>query len=238
MVLKVRGKVGPLRSRRLLVPVRNNPNYVPNLRSRTVGLSQRQKKQVKRIINAEHEPKYILSASSYQYIDSNGWTLDLSPIAQGDTDVSRDGDQVRPRSLVFNYQIFLNNSTVTACQARVIIFRWIPFDTTAPTVADLLNSTGSNYSVMSTFVHDKRDNFEVLYDNYHMATTWLNGSSTQPYYKDINIPLTANKPIKFVAGSTVGENKIYALVICDVSSAQTTNRPQLSYYTQLNYIDN
>lgn len=196
------------------------------------------KRNVKRLIDKSKEPKYIASSATYQYVDSTGAIIDLTSIAQGDTDTTRDGDQCKLQRVTFNFQVFLNNAVITQAMVRVILFRWKNFDNAvAPLPGDvLLMGLGSINAPLSTYVHDTRENIEIIKDKTINVTTWSNGSSTMNFYCRLSKKL--NSLVRFVGATTSGEGKIFALLVADTAAGAAANRPQISYMTQMDFIDN
>ena len=60
----------------------------------------------------------------------------LTDIAQGDTDITRDGDQLYMGSITF-FKQWINADNVNTC--RFIVFQWFP--ATTPVGTDILNTS-------------------------------------------------------------------------------------------------
>lgn len=194
----------------------------PLSKSQTSAVTTLVKKQVKKMSEWKH-----LTTLSGVAVDTTGTVVDLSAVPQGDTDVSRDGDQLMASSISFRYHVTVADSyNIT----RVILFQWYP--QTNPGVSDVLN-VAAGLEVLSPYETDKASQFKILYDRSHTTNQPYSGGafSTQVVSKKIRIP---RSKMQFVAASTTGSNKIYALYISD--SAVATH-PQMSSVYKLNFRD-
>ena len=103
-------------------------------------------------------------------ISNLGSVGSLSSVPQGDSDTTRDGDQLTISSLEIRYNMFLNIVSAAATNPqeinnmRLIIFQWYPDST--PIVSDILLTT----HVLAPYQHDKRFMFKILYDKSHILT--------------------------------------------------------------------
>lgn len=188
------------------------------------------KKEVKQMIKSENakarELKFYNVDSSYSALLSySGVVEDISAMARGDSDSNRDGDRCLPISLDLSYVIY--GETYSSVY-RMIVFRWL--ENTTPTVADILLSSGSGYSVTSGYQHDQRGLFNILYDKTHTVSN--NGGSELVHVKR-HLKM-AKKQIDYSAGGTTGSNKIYVLGITDRSLATSAT---VAYISRLNFTD-
>lgn len=171
------------------------------------GLNKKEKKQVKAIINRGRENKYydtLLSVTE----EYGGTVYSISDVPQGDTDITRDGDQFNQRALRLKGKVVNADSTNLL---RLVVFRWKQEDTPAP--ADILNSTyvGTIRAPYSPYHHDGRTNFTVLYDKTFPTDTY----SPQRYFDSKWINLREKKQYMVAGSATVGKNKLYVLIISD-----------------------
>lgn len=182
---------------------------------------------VKAIANKAGEKKYFsVSSGGFQTVDWSGTVTSISNIQQGDTDVTRDGDQAYIRSLELQWEASVGD---TFNVLRFIVFQWFP--ATTPTVADILLTSGSNDGVLSPYTHDTRFQFKILYDRkMHLNTNTPNMSYRYRIWKDFKY-----NRIQYLGGTTDGQNKIYVLKISD-SGAIT--HPSVANFTKLNFSDN
>lgn len=204
-----------------------------------VKLSKLQKKQVKTMVKGIQQLKYFNYFNVGQLIDWAGAVVKLSSPIQGQGDTQRIGDTIKCTSLNLSYSIANPSAGTTAPASleqivRVIVFRWLPQDSTAPILGDVMNTTLSQYAVFTQYNDDKRDQFEVLYDKSHKVSSYQNGFAgsslvAQHYIK-------CNKKIEYTTGTTNGTGNIYMLYVSDQNSGIPSGEKALmSYYSTLRY---
>lgn len=203
-------------------------------------LSKSVKKEVKSLVKRQMkgEAKYFLTVGSTA-VTYNGTLVRLSSVPQSagaSNDTTRIGDAIQPTSLQLNYTFYnigAPGANPYESDCRVIVFRWLVDDSlTAPTAGLIVNSVGGVSSAISTFNHDQRGNFEVLYDKLHL----ISNSTLQPTNKPVRASIKVNsKKIQYVAGATNGLSNIYLMIIGD---SDTATDPYFGYYAQLNFTDN
>lgn len=173
-------------------------------------LTSGQKTQVKALITRRQELKYLNVIQGGFPPLALGSILQLSKIAQGDSDSQRNGDSMlfKPRM-----QVRLNMSTLGNGYMRIIIFQWKPLsdDTNfTPTVGDILH-VGSTTAVdfTSQYQYDTRHQYRIMKDK---VFTLVNATQTmvRTFIFSCTIP---NKRVQFSAATTIGTNQIYMLAI-------------------------
>jgi len=186
------------------------------------------KQQVRNMIDSkikfDMELKYFAGSASPFAVDLSGSVVDVTPIPQGDTDQSRDGDEVTLQHIELGYQIVCADATN---MVRVIMFQWLPNNT--PSVSTILLSSGASYSPLSALSTDQRPLYRILYDKIHflsLAANYNNGDMVKR-----KIPVAK---AQFIAGSTAGTSHIYLLFISDSGAA---SHPTASYYVKTEYFD-
>lgn len=201
-----------------------------------VKLSKQQKSQVKALVKGVQQLKFFNTSNASQLVDWAGAIVAISNPTQGNGDTQRNGDTIKCTSLNITYSL-RNPATGPNLEqyCRFIIFRWLPLDSTAPVLGDIMNMTGNAIALYSQYNDDRRDQFEVLYDRLHrISSDQIGGSPTrdscvfQHYVK-------CNKKIEFNAGSINGTGKIYMLYVGDADPAIGATRTQISYYNTLRY---
>lgn len=203
------------------------------LHSKARKLVRDNEKREMRAVSRKVATQTLLRYSEIKYhntqytggIDNNGIIYDLSAVGQGDTDITRDGDRMMPTSLDVAFMV---NGEANSGISRLIIFRWFNNDTPTPSL--ILNTVGSSYSTVSPYYHDYKDKFNILLDRSFIVSN--NGKEIAQFKK--RLVLAKTKQIQFVAGSTAGTNKIFALVIGDGILAGT---PDTYLYSQMKYRD-
>lgn len=185
---------------------------------------------VKKMINKVQEKKFydliVDDATS-----TSGTILSLTDIAQGDTDFTRDGDQINVKSWNFRFQMTgADNSNAY----RIIIFRWnVPTNYRVPVVSDILNVSGLPVTAIPNaqyvFDNKRQKQFSVVYDKIlgvAAAGPGIIVKATKAYVNGL--------PISFNASTTDGEGKLFMLLLSD---SNTLAHPRLSGVFRTVYTD-
>jgi len=188
------------------------------------------RKLAKRLDKVMLELKYFaLADDSYGSISYNGtdFIQPITTIPQGDTDNTRDGDQVTLHSIEFRLSIKI--STTTPTFLRVIMFQWKP--NTIPVYAQiLLDKHNTSNACMSMYQHDSRQMYNILFDTLVEVDT-----VSHPAHCVHHLQMKGFAPkIQYTSGSTtVATNMIYVLACSDVLTAG----PQVIFYSKVTYYD-
>lgn len=182
--------------------------------------------KVKRVISTVAEKKYWAFHNS-QTVGSAGFLLHLSNIAQGDTDVTRDGDSLYVKSIQLN-MVFALADTYNQC--RVIVFQWHPLAdlaTATPLLSEILVDTAT--PTISPFAHDTRNSYRILADRMVIL------DADNPY-KSFKILITKGftRKIQYVSGSTFAQNNIFCFIVSDSGVAPN---PNFVWSGKINYLD-
>lgn len=202
--------------------------------ARRKGLTPLEKAQVARMMNVRHEKKYFQNYAAGTR-DWSGVIHSVSDVAQGDSDVNRDGDSLYIKSLQIRYSIAVAD---TYNLVRLICFQWLDDDTPIP--SDILSATylGTAVAPLAPFHHDQRAKYRILYDSQPMA---LNGTSNLVEVRTVMLKNRGKlgkkmvNQIRYTAGLTTGSNKLYILEISDSSAAA---HPSFSTVARMNFTDN
>lgn len=199
------------------------------VRYRRYGGGKRLVKTIRRVINRQAEKKYF-DYSANTTVSNSGYLLKLSEVPQGDSDVSRDGDQLTIRSLQFNTETLVGvNETGGTNKVRIIIFQWFP-NTAAgyPTLNNLLLDVTSPF--LSPYAHDYRFNFRILADR----TASVDDGDPSRMMKFF-IRRFARRKIQYVgASATSYTNGLFAYLVSDSGAIP---HPTVYWSGKLNYSD-
>lgn len=189
-----------------------------NIYRRRKGLTPTQRKQVVKVVRSQQEMKYAWQTYNSVAVTNTASLTQITQIAQGDTDTTRDGD--RYKLVKLRFRAIMYHNSIANVQCRVIIFRWKPRST--PTAADiLLTGGGGVIDVVSEYQHDTRQMFQILYDKLFTI------GSVQPPQ--------ASKVLSFqhvfkgksgdcqmdAASATTGTNQLWILTISDNVTGST-----------------
>lgn len=153
--------------------------------------AKRFKRFANRVLRTAHEKKFIQLYTNpgvpETTANDNIFTLNLTPITQGDTEQTRDGNQVYLRSIEVHVRAQVNQVYLTGDASghfginpwgdgsdanswfndkiRLIIWQWLPtVDGSAGAGGALPSSILEAETTISPYNHDQRKNFRVLYD--------------------------------------------------------------------------
>jgi hypothetical protein len=209
------------RTSRVVGSTAGNAKVTPSVVSRMISQKLAKNMELK---HKDSTRNSATGQSSSAAIDS------LTDIASGDTDQTRDGDQLNLVRCFGRINSYISTSDVTADDSnyvRVILFQWFP--NTTPTTADILEDD-SNYPTQSVYKHDTRFMYTILMD--HTFSLCRNGPSNMIH--DFSI-VNFRKKVQFLANSSsVATNKLYLL---RVSDSGTIEHPALGYFIRVLYHD-
>lgn len=183
----------------------------------------------KRIVS-HAEKKYFTTESltAYTTIDFNGSITNISAVPQGDTDLSRDGDELYIRSMTVKFNWIVGDATNLV---RTIVFQWL--NNSTPTVSGttgVLNAVGLVGSPLEPYIHDQRSYFRILYDKTFQLTTNHSQQMGTAY-----ITKFPRKKISYSAsGTTIVNGGLWLIFLSDSGAA---NHPSVIYKAKLNFID-
>lgn len=194
-------------------------------RKKRQTLDKRVRKIAKSVIAKQSELKYFDTTVGIS-ADVSGFLGCLSLVPQGDTDITRDGDQLYATSMQIRGYI---NAADATNQFRIIVFMYKP--ETSPTNDDILASAtkGSVNYVNAPYHHDGRSAFTVLSDRSYSLV--LGQSNDRKAFK-VNVKL--NKKLKYNAGTTAGYNQIWYMCLSDSAAA---THPGVSMTSRLRFRD-
>lgn len=227
------------------VPVRYRPRIAGGPR-KNYGvqhtLSQRQKREVQKMILKSGSPNYYNNdISSGTDLTQTGIVVDTTAVAQGDGQGERIQDKIQPTSLqmkgsVTYYGTGVASSTNIPAVVRMLVVRWKP-----DTAQDNLTAwnqviEGSDpWDNFPMFDEVSKKKFNILLEKRFLLCSDHSTDAQHPIVKliDETVPLKGN-PIKYNEGLTTGNNKIYILM---VSSDNTANSVETKIHYKLNYRD-
>lgn len=190
------------------------------------NMSKKSKQNLKRNLVTLGEKKWILRDATGLSATDTPVVVALTDIGQGDTDQSRDGDQLAIRSIEVNWA-FITADVTNLC--RLIVFQWYP--ATVPTSSNVLAYSGANIlNPLAPYNHDSRFQFKILLD---VRSTVSTNDAIRSYRRYIKGGM--KRKIQYIAGSaTAAANMIYVMYMSD---SGLTTHPALSYSIKVNYND-
>ena len=182
---------------------------------------------VKRVINKQSERKFASVNASSGVVGNAPSTAyaHLSGIAQGDGAASRDGNEIRLKSIQIKYNLVMNASA-TATTVRVVLVRMkSTISDTAPDWNDIFEDD----STVSMKDHRLAQRFTILYDRTHCLSSGGPQIVARQYYKRCDYKVKFNG----TAANDVESGPVY-LFAC---SNEATNTPTINYATRVSYTD-
>lgn len=186
------------------------------------------RRAINSMIERKHLDTNLTSGFGSGGISTTGALLELSQIAQGDTETQRTGIQVTPQSLKLDLQL---NIADTFNKFRVLIFKW--YDTTTPTLNDILNPAGYGTFIQAPY-------------------NWVNGRAKYKIIMDSKALMTsANKPVVYLRrnfrfsqfdkirfnGSSASSGETGRIWMAVASDSAALSHPTTTGYTRLVYKD-
>lgn len=164
-------------------------------------------------IKAHRRGKLFPTIVNALSITASGNINELSNVTQGVALAQRVGDRIIPTKLVFRISVSAPDAFNTS---RFIVFRWRPNNTTAVTVANILElGVGGVPSPYSELSFINRENIDVLYDSgLFSQVLYTAGASSGNLMFQFEVSCH-NRPITYNATVTSGVDKIFLLTISD-----------------------
>jgi hypothetical protein len=151
----------------------------------------------------------------------------MTTISQGDTDTTRDGDQLSVEWSELRYNVIVNATDVSNL-VRVVVLCW-HFDDGGqpPTLATIFQASNTP---LAAYNRDsvKEKAFTVLSDRLHSLYSGGVGHECVYYRNKKKFKIT------FTAGSNLGKNHIY---LCALSDSAVTPFPTLASYHRTQFFD-
>jgi hypothetical protein len=193
--------------------------------------------QVRALISGSQEHKFFDSKEYAQSATTTPTQLAISAIPQGDTDSTRDGDQVNLLSLWIKFETYLQGAGGTndfTDQVRLVIYRYHPMSTgAAPVPATVLTDLSvAQSATMTPFTWDNRKDYTVILDKTFNLSG--NGPSDLGFHTKIKWK-QPGIPAHFSAGSTTLQtNGLFVMIMSD---SLVATHPQYNIYTRVEYSD-
>lgn len=201
-------------------------------------LSTVQKKQLKammtRKVNIARELKYFDVASLTNQTTQTWSVNNISGISLNVNDAARTGDEVEVRDIEVRWRAEAGTSAGVTNASFIVRCCIIQFfeDTTAITTTggNFFQSTTGGGAYLSTYQHDLRRTYKVLYDESIKIS--LTGPTT-----DIRTVMVkpSRKKIRFVSSGTGAEGHIYFCYVSDQTAANYA--PTIDWYSRVNFYD-
>ncbi len=190
--------------------------------------------KLKSLINVEQK-FFDISSSSTSIPDGIGIIVQLTNIPQGDTDVTRDGAQIKLMSWNFKAIVSVNTSVAnTGSSVTIMLVEDKQTNQAIYTTASLMQSTGNVLGVVSSLNLDNKFRFKV-HKRWILNLNNASGSRrVLRFYKKFG----NNMKLRFDAStSAIADLTSKSLSLLMISN-EATNEPAITFFNRLRYVDN
>ncbi len=181
------------------------------------------------MINVEYKFHDVVSSSATR--NTQPTIIELSNIAQGDTDQTRDGAQIKVTSLLLRLMSLRHTSSFTS-MVRVMLVLDKQTNQAVYVNSDLIADITSQDGIVSPLNLDNKYRFRVLFDKVIAIPSGHGCNYTNVYLKDLDVKLRYDASTSAIADLT---SNSLSLVLF---SNEPTNSPTTSHYVRLRYVDN
>jgi len=182
--------------------------------------------EIRKLINIETK-LLTTTGNSSSLMDTSGFVIELSNLAQGLDYTNRVGDSIKMQRIDIRYRIS-QASAATRTFCRVIVFRDLDGYGVKPAVTDVLESA----SELSMPKYLNKDRFSILHDEFSCLS--IAGAAAE--VADFSIPHEGH--IKYLgttaASASNGKGSLYMLIISNESGA---NVPTFAHNDRILYTD-
>lgn len=191
------------------------------------------KKQINNDVETKfHEERYTTNPDNSAL--SANQLFRITNIAQGQTDSTRIGDEVKPTSIRVRIASQTNLADPELAVLRAVLFQWHPDSVRDPPSFDeilMTPSLATVYAPQSELNHDQRKQFSVLADQ--MWTINKNGAENAIHLNTLKS--RKMRKLQFRNASQDGNEHIYLLIVSDrnILSAE----PIVRVSARVNYTD-
>lgn len=195
----------------------------------------------KAAIRLAHKEMYFFDTvnTPSSVVSNAGLVTCLTNVAQGDDINNRTGNAITARSL--NLRILASgNAQNTINYMRVIVFMDKDNQGSNPAPGDVLQTVGSQVSIISPLKIANLGRFQILYDRvctFDHQVDYTVGTANNDPVGACNLKLykRMRTPLRFTgsSGTNIFHNAIFLLVLSDVAS----NDPVYTFYSRIGYND-
>lgn len=183
---------------------------------------------LKNLINVE----FKTIDKSYNTTYNNSWSLNLlNGLSKGDDYNSRDGRQIRVKSVQLKWNPTADPEATTDTLLRFIVFIWRSPDGTAPTIDDVLEP-GSTAMTRVRSLADRKNTI-ILYDRVVTLSPDSYSTKFLQYYRRLDMKTVFN------SGDTGSISDIdTGALYCAIVSSDNVTPPNVAWSSRVRFIDN
>lgn len=187
-------------------------------------------------LQMSRELKRIELAAQNQTISTSGSTFELVEIGTGDTETTRDGTQIMPKTVQVNYWLEFDTTQTVPVYVRVLLYQSGKLDTnsTGLSPGDIWQESGTNLAGISLklWQSERPVNFKILYDRTHFL--FDTGGCKPAQMGKIYIPA---KKLHKITYNNAGNSREYGDISMVVISNVGTSLPLFHYCSRVTFND-
>ncbi len=184
---------------------------------------------VKALLNVEYK-SHTVTAAALAITDSASAT-NLTLLVQGDTDITRDGSQVKFTSLRFGFTL-KSNASATRTNVRIMLVHDKQTNQAQATATQVLQDSTPIDAIISAYNIDNVSRFNILYDKVFSLDPSYIPTLSRVVHKKLNLKVRYDANAGDVTDLT--QDSIFLIMVSD----QVTNDPTISHQIRLRYLDN
>lgn len=172
-------------------------------------LNKRQRRAVKRLITNRMEIKHFPIYAASTSLAAAPSYIQLTAIAQGDTDITRDGIEINLRAIVMRIAMYPGTST-NGTVGRAILFQWKPDSNVDAPAATSILETSQTLDVYAPYSVATSQKYKILWDSIFALNL-----GAPPIVRKIRVTNMIKK-LKYTSANS-GTNQLYILTVNDAA---------------------
>lgn len=206
----------------------------PRKRRGKPALTKKQAAAVRAIAKKQDEiakeRKQFDDAANTNTLVNAGVFVQLTPVPQGSSAVTRVGEEIDPNGLFIRGELAAGSGGAASQQTRLMVIQWYPNGADhVISLPDLMTHATTPYSFRN---RDFTRQYKVLWD-FKGSLVSSTGNPDFSKYFDINIPGKQMRNISYNGSGTDGENQIWLVGY----SSEVTTAPVFKWTSRFVYTD-
>ena len=186
--------------------------------------------EIRKYINIEEK---FLDTSVALTPDQSGSLQCITQLAQGTTMNTRVGNSLKVQRLEIKGRAAVASAVISYSLVRIIVFRDMEGQGTAPAVSDLLETVGSTSAPRQPYDWLNRKRFAILYDMLVPLTALSGGQSVHVFTYSVDLGKHVLYRGTTAAAASDGEGSIYIACVSD----EATNTPSVNASCRITFTD-
>jgi len=186
--------------------------------AKTSGLTAAQRKAVQALVAKDADLGYFDTNIPLSSVTQANSPTNLTLVPEGDSDVTRDGQQIQLKSLQWRIQAKANGVSPNAAFVRMVIFRWSESSANPPVAGSVVINTANaiNPSNMLNLTTTK-GLYQVLHDKIFRIAADFGDPNSRQMFKGF-MKLTGKVTYSGAAGINFNRGSIHVRFMSDLAS--------------------